>query len=139
MPFEVLETQTKDNMPPTALISYMRPGKKKGGADFDRNKTKPRLSVTVPTSIFISKAEKFVLLVGTGADVGKARIRAAGKSDKAGIKPSEFKAHLILRFGYVPKLGDEIFDGERCDIRRISEDEYEIDAPVLKDAGKAAK
>jgi hypothetical protein len=133
MPFEVVETETKDNMPPTALISYMR-ARRKGGAEYDRNKVKPRLTITVPTSIFISKAERFLLLVGTGADAGKARIKAT--KDKKGVKPSEFKAHLILRFGHVPKLGDEIFDGERCAIRRVSDDEYEIDATVLKDLGK---
>jgi len=135
MPFEVVETVTKENMPPTVLISYMRPKRKGKDAECDRGKVKPKLTMTVPTSIFISKAETFLLLVGTGADAGKARIKAS--KDKKAIKPSEFKSHLIFRFGFVPKLGDEIFDGERCAIRRLTDDEYEIDASVLKDLAKS--
>jgi len=100
--------------------------------DFDRDKVKPRLAITLPTVVCIAKSERFVFLLGTGPDKGKVRIRGVGK-DKKGVKPHEFKSHLILRFGYVPKLGDEIFDGERCALRRISDEEYEIDAPFLAD------
>ena len=129
MPFEIVETETKDNMPPTATLSYMRSPRAsaKGGADAK----KPKLIVTLPTVICIAKSERFVLLFGTGADAGKIRIR--GVKDKKGVKPREFKAHLMFRFGFVPKLGEDIFDGERCKLTRISDEEYEIDAPFLKE------
>lgn len=130
MTFEIAETETKDNMPPTACLTYMRT-KRKGGGAFDRDKVKPRLSVTLPTVVCIAKSERFLLLLGTDADAGKIRIR--GTKEKKGIKPSEFKKHLILRFGHVPKLGDAIFDGMRCPVRRVSDEEYEIDAPFLKE------
>jgi len=134
MPFEILDTETKDNMPPTATLSYMRStrvGKNGGGA----GKGKPKLIVTLPTIICIAKSERFVLLLGSGEDAGKLRIK--GTKDKRGVKPSNFKAHLMFRFGFVPKLGEDIFDGERCKLTRISDEEYEIDAPFLKADGDA--
>ena len=142
MPFEIAETESKDNMPPTALLSYMRPkgrGKAvvKGGADYDRTKVKPKLIISVPTVLVIAKSPRFVLLIGTGAEAGKLRLRGVKDGTKNSVKPTEFKAHLLLRFGYVPKLGDDIFDGERCPLKRISDEEYEIDAPFL--AGDGAK
>ena len=36
----------------------------------------------------------------------------------------------MFRFGYVPRLGDDIFDGEHRPIRKISDDEYEIVVPA---------
>lgn len=137
MSFEIVETETKDNMPPTATLSYMRPkprGKAAGGA-YDRTKVKPKFVVSLPTVVCIAKSERFLLLIGTGADAGKIRIR--GTKDKKGVKPGEFKNHLLFRFGYVPKLGDDIFDSERCPLTRISDEEYEIDAPFLKADGDA--
>lgn len=136
MPFDEVETETKDNMPPTALLSYMRPSRK--GGQEARNKGKPRLSITCPTTICgTSKSERHVLLVGTGADKGKLRVRAHDpKRDKGkGVKPTEFKKHFIWRFGYVPKLGDEIFDGERHPVTRISAEEFEIIVPESLLAG----
>lgn len=135
MSFEIAETETKDNMPPTALLSYMRPKRTaknpaKAG-DYDRSKVKPKLIITVPTSLFIAKSLRFQLLFGTGADAGKLRLKGV-KDGKHSVKPTEFKAHLLLRFGHVPKLGDEIFDGERCPLKRLSDEEYEIEAPFLK-------
>ena len=133
MPFEIVETETKDNMPPTALISYMRP-KRKGGGEYDRSKVKPRLTVTLPTVVCgVAKSERFLFLLGSGTDAGKARIK--GTKDKKGVKPSEFKSHLVMRFGHVPKFGDDIFDGERCAVRKINDEEYEIDVPFLKAEG----
>jgi hypothetical protein len=99
------------------------------GGGFDRSRVKPRLTITVPTVIVIAKSERFVLLMGSGGDAGKLRIK--GTKEKRGVVPSEFKHHLILRFGHVPKLGDEIFDGERCAIRKITDEEYEIACPFL--------
>ena len=132
MPFEVLETQTKGNEPPMASLSYMRHVRK--GKEIDRGKVKPKLIITLPTVICISKKKRFYILVGTGQDCGKIRVVGTNEERK-GVKPSEFKSFLVLRFGYVPALGDEIFDGAKCDILRVDEDTCEIDAGVLfKDA-----
>jgi len=134
MPFEILDTETKDNMPPTATLSYMRStrvGKNGGGA----GKGKPRLIVTLPTVICIAKSERFVLLLGSGEDAGKLRIK--GTKEKRGVKPGEFKSHLMFRFGFVPKLGEDIFDGERCKFMLMQNAAYEIDAPFLKADGDA--
>jgi hypothetical protein len=134
MPFEIVETETKDNMPPSALVSYMRPVRKGKAADGDRSKVKPRLTITLPTVVCIAKSERFLLLLGSGEHAGKIRVK--GTRDKKGVKPTQFKSFLVLRFGHVPKLGFEIFDGERCKIVRIADEEYEIEAPFLAEAGQ---
>lgn len=105
-----------------------------GGAakNYDREKVKPKLIVTLPTVVCgVAKSERFLFLLGTGADAGKIRIKGAKKDDKKAVKPSEFKSHLMLRFGHVPKLGNAIFDGMHCPVKRISDEEYEIEAPFL--------
>lgn len=134
MPFEVLEMLTKETMPPMASLSYMRPQGRKSaqGGAYDRTKIKPRLLITLPTAIVIAKSPRFQVLFGTGADAGKLRVKGV---KTGGVKPSEFKTHLILRCGYAPRLGDDIFDKETCAIRRLSEEEYEIDCPFLKEEG----
>jgi hypothetical protein len=125
MPFEDLETITKANMPPQASLSYMRQIRK--GKEIDRDKVKPKLILTLPTSIVISKCEKFCIQIGSGQDFGKMRVIGMKKGVPGkGVKPSEFKSYLVLRFGYVPKFGDEIFDGMKCPIVRIDDDTYEI-------------
>jgi hypothetical protein len=130
MPFDVIETETKDNMPPTALVSYM-PYKGRTGKANGADKRRPRLTITLPTVVCIAKSDRFVLLLGSGADKGKMRVK--GTKDKKGVKPTEFKSFLVLRFGYVPKFGDDIFDGERCRISKINDEEYEIVTPFLGD------
>lgn len=133
MPFELVEILTKDTMPPTACLTYMRP-KGRGGKPVDREKVKPKLIVTLPTVVCgVAKSERFLLLMGTGADAGKVRIKGTKKDDKKGVKPGEFKSHIMLRFGHVPKLGNAIFDQMHCPVRRINDEEYEIDAPFLVD------
>ena len=131
MPFELLETQTKENMPPMASLSYLRSVRK--GKEMDRAKVKPKLIVTLPTSICISKCKKFAIFVGTGADRGKVRICGLKQGAVGGVKATDFKSHIIMRFGFVPKFGDEIFDGMKCPVSRIDDDTYEIkvDADLL--------
>lgn len=132
MPFEELETITKANAPPTAVISYM-PG---GHSDSHKKNTdrKPTLRITIPTTICgVSKSETFTLLVGTGEQAGKLRIKGIAKSAREtrfGCKPGQMKHAFRFNFGYVPKLGDDHFDGERRPVRRISDEEFEIDVPV---------
>lgn len=105
----------------------MRPKPRKGSANFDRNKVKPKLTVTLPTATMISKCRKFIVLVGTGKDKGKLRIKGVSGKDAKGADARDFKNHVIIRFGHVPRFGDEIFDAERFPLRRINDDEYEVD------------
>ena len=65
MPFEVLETHSKENMPPTASLSYLRSVRK--GKEGSAKIKQPKLIVTLPTVICVSKCKKFRILVGTGA------------------------------------------------------------------------
>jgi hypothetical protein len=130
MSFETLETITKQNMPPNAKLSYMTPqGRGKGATKLVRD-PKPQLIVSIPTTICgMSKAKTFVLSLGTGKGAGKLRVVGCAKNEK-GIEPSQLKHSFVFRFGYVPKLGDDHFDGEHRPVRKIGDDEFEIDVPV---------
>jgi hypothetical protein len=129
MSFENLETVTKQNMPPMAKISYMPPqGRGKSVAKHNKD-PKPQLIVSIPTTVCgTSKAKSFALLLGTGADAGKIRIKGS-KTGGAGVEPKELMHAFIFRFGFVPKLGDDHFDGEHRPVRKVSDDEFEIDVP----------
>lgn len=124
MPFEELDTVRKDNMPPTASISYLRNVRK--GKDLERGKIKPKLIVTLPTVYCTSKCEKFTISIGSGADYGKMLITGVKKGvpGKNAVTGKAFKTALVMRFGYVPKFGDEIFDGVRCVVTKMDDDHY---------------
>ena len=125
MSFAPLETYTKRNAPPTAKITYLR------GCRGEKPKpdAKPQLFISLPSTICgAAKAKTFALLIGSGEDAGKLRIRGCNSEDD-GVAPTELKRAFVFRFGYVPKLGDEIFDGGRQPARKISDDEFEIDFP----------
>lgn len=123
MAFDVVETEGKLNVP-TALISYER---KKGGKTAQQHR-RPMLMVTIPTTICGAAKEKtHEFCVGTGSDAGKARVRPS-KSAKA-VKPTEFKNAFTWRFGYVPRLGTDAAAGDRVLVRKINDDEFEIDLP----------
>lgn len=129
MPFENLETITKANMPPMAKISYMPPQSRGKSAGKIKNDPKPQLIVSIPTTICgTSKAKTFLLLLGSGADRGKLRVKGSAKKE-LGIEPKELMHAFIFRFGYVPKLGDDHFDGEHRPVRKVGDDEFEIDVP----------
>lgn len=129
MPFEDLETVTNENAPPTATLSYLRHIKKDNVAA--RARVKPKLLITVPTTIFITKKERFVLQVGTGAQKGILRIKCVPKGVPGAVaKGSDFKNHVKLKFGFVPKFGDEVFDGMKCPFTRVDDDTYEIKVDV---------
>lgn len=124
MGFETLETIVRGKEPPTAKVSYLRGVDRKTGSP--KPGAKPVLKISIPTTICgQSKAKLFQIQVGTGGDAGKLRI-SASKCGTAGVKPHEFKHALTFNFGYVPKLGDDAFD-ERCPVRKISEDIFEVD------------
>jgi hypothetical protein len=129
MPFEELDTERKDNMPPTALLSYLRQVRK--GKEMDRAKVKPKLIVTLPTVFCTSKCEKFVIAVGTGADRGKMLLTGVKKGvpGKNAVVARVFKTYLVMRFGYVPRFGDEIFDGLRCPVTKMDDDNYVLILP----------
>jgi hypothetical protein len=127
MPFEELETETKANMPPMASLSYLT-GKRKDSKN--KGIMKPKLIVSLPTSIVISKCEKFVIQIGTGQDFGKLRIVGLQKGVPGkGVSPTDFKAHIMLRFGHVPCFGDEIWDGVQVPIVRVDDDIYDLTVP----------
>jgi|SRR5882724_2903925 len=130
MPFETLETITKKNIPPTAKLSYMPPqGRGKNGGKLARD-PKPQLIVSIPTTVCgTSKANTFVLSLGNGKDTGKLRVTGAAKNEK-GIEPKQLMHTFVFRFGFVPKLGEDHFDGEHRPVRKISDDEFEIDVPA---------
>jgi hypothetical protein len=124
MGFETLETVTRGKEPPTAKVTYLRGINRKTGTA--KEGAKPTLKISIPTTICgLAKAKIFQILIGKGGDAGKLRISGC-KSGVEGIKPSEFKHALTFNFGYVPSLGDDVFD-ERCPVRKITDDVFEID------------
>ena len=76
-----------------------------------------------------SKAETFKLQLGNGKEAGKLRIVGAS-SEIAGVEPSQHAHFFRWNFGFVPLLGEDEFEGERRPVRKISDDEFEIDVPV---------
>jgi hypothetical protein len=129
MPFEVLETVTNENAAPTATLSYLRHIKRDNVAA--RARVKPKLMITVPTTLFISKKERFVLQVGTGQHKGILRICGVAKGTPGAVgKGADFKNHVKLKFGFVPKFGEEVFDGMKCPFVRVDDDTYEIKVDV---------
>ena len=110
MPFEDLETVTRQNQPPRATISYCAAQRNSKS----KSEKQPRLTISIPTTICgTSKAKAFKLQIGTGSSVGKLRI--VGISDKAktsaGVEPSQHAHFFRWNFGYVPRLGEDQFEG----------------------------
>ena len=129
MSFIEIECIPRGSEPPQAKLSYLRPTNRKGE---HKPGVKPVLSISIPTVICgTARAEAFVLQVGAGESAGKIRIVAATKPN-SGIKPHELKHAFVFKFGYVPQLGDDIFDDERGAARKIETDVFEIDvSPAL--------
>jgi hypothetical protein len=130
MPFEDLETHTKANTPPMASLSYLTHARntakpRKAGTP----PPKPKLLVTLPTVICISKCKKFAIAVGTGADRNKLRITGLKPGVPGGVTGVNFKAFIRLHFGHVPRFGDDIFDGVKCAIVRVDDDTYDLTVP----------
>ena len=129
MPFEELETHTRGNEPPSATMSYSHATEKSKRAG-----KKPRLTISIPTTVCgAAKAEFFKLMIGSGSDAGKLRLRGLSKNSnvEGGVKPSEHAHFFRWNFGFVPLLGEEeTFEGERRPVRKIGDDIFEIDVPV---------
>jgi hypothetical protein len=140
MPFEELETITKANAPPEATVTYDFAQKKGTVRKADK---KPRLTISIPTTVCgIAKSKAFKLLLGSGEDAGKLLIRGElfyrtakeaqdGKKPVPGaVAPSEHAHFLRFNFGFVPKLGEEeTFEAQRCPVRKVSDEEFEITVP----------
>ena len=127
MPFEDIDTFTRHNQPPQATVSYSVYAREGKARDPDK---KPDLKISIPTTICdTSKAKTFKLQLGKGEHLGKLRI--VGIKDKAasGIEPSQHAHFFRWNFGFVPRLGEETFEGEKRPLTKISDDEFEIDVP----------
>lgn len=125
MPFEVLETITKKHNIPMATVTYMRTWSKKK----DTPKGEPRLRIAIPTTLFTSSAERAVLLLGSGLDAKKLRIKTT--NDKmVGVAITTLMHAVRFSFGYVPKFGNECFDTVRCPVKKINAEEFEIELPL---------
>ena len=69
--------------------------------------------------------QRYALQVGTGADVGKARIEPI---TAGGVTPSIVKGGVTFRFGYVPMLGSDAAEKEFIEAR-ATKTGFEIDLP----------
>lgn len=107
--------------------SPTRPPEKKTGPV--KNDKKPKLTISIPTTLCgTSKAKAFKLQIGSGDHAGKLRI--VGVPAKAiGVEPSQHAHFFRWNFGFVPRLGEDEFEGEKKPVRKISDDEFEIDVP----------
>ncbi|QDM26981.1 hypothetical protein FNL56_13325 [Tardiphaga sp. vice304] len=131
MPFEEAEIHTRENAPPMATLAYTsKPGKK-------GNERNPSLSITLPTAICgQGKAERFVLLIGSGDMAGKIRIKGVAGSTKVaskdakGVKPAQMKWSFRFNFGFVPRLGTDKIASDQLPLRKVGDDEFEIDVPA---------
>jgi hypothetical protein len=129
MSFAPLVTVTKVNKPPHASLSY-RPFRRKDMRQKDSDL--PRLLVHVPTSVVVSDAKYFQLLVGSKENAGKMRLIGLNNKDAVGVaKASTLKYVVRLNFGYVPTLGTEIFDDYEAPIVKVDVDTYELDVGKL--------
>lgn len=123
MPFEPLDTVPRDSRRPMAAVSYQRSSKKSGAM--------PILRVSIPTTLAgLCKRERFALDGGTGADAGRARISGLAKGAVTKGAPATFLRHaLVIRFGYVPGLGEDAAAKDNVGVRKIDDNTWEIDLP----------
>lgn len=125
MGYDILETVPRDSRLPMASVSYERPVKSK-------DRRKPVLIVALPTTLAgICKRERFRFELGTGADSGKARICGVAKGVPGPSAPGTMmKNCLVIRFGEVPALGEDAAAREKCAVRKIDDNSWEIDLPA---------
>lgn len=139
MAFQVAEVEVKKSSVPIACISYMRPlirGKKGGqpGAGRHAPGARPVLRISMPIIICaVSKKKQFQLELGTGTDYRKARIVGTNAANKHTVEPSQLKHTWIFKFGFLPSLGMDAWDGEHALITRIDDNTFEFDLPECWD------
>ncbi len=124
MPFEPLPTVPSDKQIKTSgSISYKR------NSRAHNKKAPPRLIICLPAAInngSICKNDKVALLVGTGVDVGRAKL----VKSKDGMAEARVLrgGGIILRFGYVPLLSGDPAECEQLDFR-ADDDGFVFDLP----------
>jgi hypothetical protein len=126
MPFEALETIARDTRVPMASVSYarsQRKGKVRAGL--------PVLIIAIPTTLAgVCKRDRFRFEVGTGNDAGKARVCGLAKGTVGTSAPGTMmKNALVIRFGEVPALGEDAAAKEQVHVRKIDDNQWEIDLP----------
>jgi hypothetical protein len=126
MPFDDVDTITRDNKRPMATISYSVMRREGSPA---RNDRMPSLKIAIPTTICgTSKAKTFKMQIGSGEHYGKLRIVGVA-ADASGVEPSQHAHFFRWNFGFVPRLGEDKFSGEKRPVRKIDDDTFEIDVP----------
>lgn len=124
--FEVIETITKQNKPPMAVVSYLKSQRKlKGDKRDDR---KPRLLIYIPSKLMTAQSKNFLLMMGKGVQ-RKLRVVGQNAANKNTVPCTSMKHCIRFDFGFVPYLGNEMAAGEECALTVISRESYEIDMP----------
>lgn len=137
MPFEPVTVVNKHNRPPQASISYERSQRqtKKGMV---RGKL-PSLVIAIPTTLSgATKKQHFMLTRGTGKDAGKARITGQNAANGHTVGRKDRINCTMFDFGFVPLLGEGAAAQEHVAVRKVSDDEFEIDLPAWFSADEAA-
>lgn len=108
-----------------ASIGYRRETRK--GAD----KNRPRLVIRIPKSLTESfkpkPGQRFVLALGNGNDIGKARILPAVNGDTGSLAYCK-EGSAVFNFGFVPLLGTDAADLDHVEVKPI-QNGFEIDLP----------
>jgi hypothetical protein len=122
---------------PTIMGRWGLPAKTTGSLSYRRLKYKtgarmkePKLVISIPKhftdGIVIEKGDRYILMVGDGDDVGKARLMKSSNGE--GSKVQVFAGSVSLRFGFVPMLGHDAAEKEDIDVRQVPGG-FEIDLP----------
>lgn len=113
MGFEDIDYVTRENRPSPGRISYMRSTRK------SKQPTRglPELLISIPTKFTArcKAGDKFKI----AADHTGRRLAVLKAAD--GIAGKFLKHTLILRFGFVPYLGDEIADSEEFTVEIVDQ------------------
>jgi hypothetical protein len=126
MPFNDLDTVAKARAP-EATISYSNKVRKTGRAKADKTL---QLTISIGTAICGTPGAKaFKLQIGSGQDAGKLRIVGLS-AEVSGVIPTRHGRFHRWNFGFVPRLGDDQFQGEKRPVRKTGDDEFEIDVPT---------
>lgn len=127
MPFDVLTTIAKTTARTSASISYRRNDTKHGKMKL------PKLMIAIPRAMMggpVEKADKFLLMIGTGKDRGLGRIIRAEPEKEGAISPTIFVGGLVFRFGHVPMLGESAAEKEDMALRILAGGQWEFDLPA---------
>lgn len=128
MPFETLETVSRRLPRSSGSISYRRVRGSKG------HRPQPRLIISIPKTLAADfktrDGDTYALLLGSGDDAGKARIRRDAKGTG---RCTPLQHTFMFNFGFVPYLGTSAGDREPLQVRAITGKDgsgFEFDLPV---------